>query len=122
MKTLLFFLIAAALLSLASAHMEMTNPAPLRSKYNPFTTDVDFDMTNPLKTDGSNFPCKGYQSLLDTPQGASVALWQPGETHTLSLAGSALHGGGSCQASLSYDRGCSVGCAGGGGGVCVDVV
>lgn len=93
------------LLGLVSAHMEMINPPPFRSKDNPYTTDVDFDMTNPLKTDGSNFPCKGYHSLFDTPQGASVATWQPGEVHTLTLSGSALHSGGSCQASLSYDRG-----------------
>lgn len=94
-----------ALCGLAVGHMEMTNPPPFRSRSNPFTTEIDYDMTNPLNHAGSNFPCKGYHNLFDTPQGASVATWQPGETHTLSLSGSALHGGGSCQASISYDRG-----------------
>lgn len=106
MKT---FAIAAilALISTATAHMEMTNPPPIRSKYNPFTTNIDYDMINPLDKSGSNFPCKGYHTLFDTPQGASVATWQPGETHTISLAGSATHNGGSCQVSISYDRGAS---------------
>lgn len=99
------YAVTAALCGLAEAHMEMINPPPFRSRDNPFTTEIDYDMTNPLNRDGSNFPCKGYHNLFDTPQGASVATWQPGETHTIVLSGSTFHGGGSCQASISYDRG-----------------
>jgi hypothetical protein len=105
MKSFLGLSLVGLLASTASAHMEVTNPPPFRSKNNPHTTDIDYSMTNPLSQSGSDFPCKGYHSLLDTPQGASVADWQPGGTYSFSLAGSATHNGGSCQVSLSYDRG-----------------
>lgn len=99
--------VALLLSSVCSAHMEMSWPPPFRSKYNPYTTSVDYDMTSPLSASGSNYPCKGYQSLLDTPQGKSVVTWQPGQTYNMTIVGGATHGGGSCQASLSYDRGAS---------------
>ncbi|KEY63903.1 hypothetical protein S7711_10209 [Stachybotrys chartarum IBT 7711] len=105
MKTFAITSIVCILASGVTAHMQMMDPAPLRSKSNPHTTDADYSMTSPLLADGSNFPCKGYQSLLGTPQGASVATWQPGEKKSFTLAGTAVHGGGSCQASLSYDKG-----------------
>ena len=90
---------------MADAHMEVTYPPPFRSKYNSFTTNIDYDMTNPLSGSGSNFPCKGYHSLWDTAQGRSVATWTAGQTYNFTLAGSATHNGGSCQVSLSYDKG-----------------
>ncbi|ROT42791.1 putative endoglucanase [Sodiomyces alkalinus F11] len=85
--------------------MEMTWPPPFRSRHNPFTTDIDYSMTNPLSSSGSDFPCKGYHRLLDTAQGGSVVEWEAGQSYGLTLGGSATHNGGSCQASLSYDRG-----------------
>lgn len=91
--------------ALAAAHMQMSYPPPFRSQYNPYTTSIDYDMTNPLAASGSNYPCKGYHSLLNTPQGRSVATWSAGGTYNFSLVGSATHNGGSCQASLSYDQG-----------------
>ncbi|KAM3447807.1 hypothetical protein MY3296_008377 [Beauveria thailandica] len=91
--------------SLTAAHMQMTNPAPFRSKHNPYTTDVDWNMNGPLEASGANFPCKGYHRLLNTPQGRSVATWKAGGRYTFSVEGSATHNGGSCQASLSYDGG-----------------
>lgn len=100
--------IAASLLGLmagANAHMEISNPAPFRSKFNSFTTDIDYSMTNPLSASGSDFPCKGYHNLLDTPQGQSVANYQPGQKYSFTITGSATHNGGSCQVSLSFDRG-----------------
>ncbi|KAG9257488.1 uncharacterized protein F5Z01DRAFT_392097 [Emericellopsis atlantica] len=93
------------LAGLASAHMEMKNPPPFRSKFNDFTTDVDYSMTSPLNAGGSDFPCKGYQSLMGTPQGQSVINYQPGQTYTFTITGGTPHNGGSCQASLSYDSG-----------------
>ncbi|KAJ2976937.1 hypothetical protein NQ176_g4652 [Zarea fungicola] len=87
--------------------MQMSWPPPFRSEYNPYTTDIDYSMTSPLDANGDNYPCKGYQSLLDTPQGQSVVTWQPGQTYNMTIVGSATHEGGSCQASLSYDRGAS---------------
>jgi hypothetical protein len=93
---------------LVSAHMDMLYPPPLKSKFNPFAkaaNDIDSDMTSPLSASGSNYPCKGYQSLLGTPEGASVATFAPGNKYNLTIEGGAFHDGGSCQASLSYDKG-----------------
>ncbi|RHZ63230.1 uncharacterized protein CDV56_107179 [Aspergillus thermomutatus] len=88
--------------SLAAAHMEMSWPYPLRSRFDPQTTDIDYSMTSPLDSDGSNFPCKGYQT--NTPWRAT-AQYTAGQTYNMTLSGSATHGGGSCQLSLSYDNG-----------------
>ncbi|PNS15714.1 hypothetical protein CAC42_4166 [Sphaceloma murrayae] len=56
----------------------------------------------PLNSDGSDFPCKGYE--YDTIQGPT-AEYVPGQTYNMTLAGSIMHGGGSCQIALSYDQG-----------------
>jgi hypothetical protein len=93
------------LAGLASAHMEMKNPPPLRSKFNQFTTEVDYSMTSPLNADGADFPCKGYNSLIGTPQGQSVINYQPSQNYAFTITGSTPHDGGSCQASLSFDGG-----------------
>lgn len=93
---------------LVSAHMEMLFPPPLKSKFNPAAKasgNIDSDMTSPLAGSGSNYPCKGYQSLLGTPEGASVVTFAPGSKYNFTITGGAFHGGGSCQASLSYDKG-----------------
>ncbi|KAK3308449.1 uncharacterized protein B0T15DRAFT_410891 [Chaetomium strumarium] len=86
--------------------MEMTYPPPLKSKANPYSgTNVDYSMTSPLKADGSDFPCKGYLSLLDAPEGKAVASWTAGGEYNFTISGGAAHGGGSCQAALSVDGG-----------------
>ncbi|KAH6608018.1 extracellular [Trichoderma cornu-damae] len=98
--------VVLGLVTVANGHMEMKSPPPLRSKFNPNSgSDIDYSMTAPLSASGSDFPCKGYQKLLGTPEGASVATWAPGGSYGFTVTGSANHGGGSCQASLSYDRG-----------------
>lgn len=102
--------IVAAVLGLAAVvngHMEMISPLPFRSKYNPALTapDIDYSMTAPLNNTGIDFPCKGYHNLLGTPQGASAATWAPGGSYSFTVTGNANHDGGSCQASLSYDKG-----------------
>ncbi|RKU41513.1 hypothetical protein DL546_003866 [Coniochaeta pulveracea] len=95
-----------ALAATVSAHMEMSYPPPFKSKYNPFANgDIDYSNTSPLSADGSNYPCKGYQSLLGTSAGASVATFAPGQTGNITIVGGAYHNGGSCQISLSYDKG-----------------
>jgi hypothetical protein len=86
---------------LAHAHMEMTSPAPFRSKFNKHVTNIEYTMNSPLGV----FPCKGFHSDLGTPAGASVATWQSGSQQSFTVTGGASHGGGSCQASLSYDGG-----------------
>jgi hypothetical protein len=41
-------------ISVASAHIELSWPYPLRSKFNPYTPQdlIDYDMINPLKANG----------------------------------------------------------------------
>ncbi|KAI4518066.1 hypothetical protein K525DRAFT_209447 [Schizophyllum commune Loenen D] len=83
----------------------MTAPPPLRSKHNEHAdqAQVDYSMTSPLEASGSNFPCKGY--LKDTTGKDSVASWQAGSSQQVTLEGSAIHEGGSCQLSISEDEG-----------------
>ena len=98
-------LMATLLAGSAAAHMQMDFPAPFRSKANPFTTNVDYSMQAPLSPDGSNYPCKGYHSDLGTDAGRPTANFAQGQTYNISIVGGAPHGGGSCQISLSYDKG-----------------
>ena len=99
-------LAALALASATNAHMEMSFPPPLRSKFNSHAKNADYSMTAPL-TGAAQFPCKGYQSdMADTSgAGASVVDWAPGAKVNFTIVGGATHGGGSCQAALSYDQG-----------------
>jgi len=101
-------LFTASLIGSALAHMQMVDPAPIRSKANPNAAagTVDFDMSAPLAPDGSNFPCKGYLGDLGQTDAASVGQWAPGSSQSFKLdSGGAPHGGGSMQASLSFDQG-----------------
>ncbi|KAM0561793.1 hypothetical protein ACHAPJ_002964 [Fusarium lateritium] len=79
----------ASLASMASAHMLMANPKPYGTPDN-----------SPLKADGSNFPCKGITN--DGASGGNV--YKQGSTQQLSFTGQAVHGGGSCQVSLTTDK------------------
>ncbi|KAE8379607.1 hypothetical protein BDV26DRAFT_303619 [Aspergillus bertholletiae] len=100
MKGLAF--VCGLLATSVSAHMQMSKPYPIRSPFNKDATGPkDYSYTNPLSTSGSDYPCKGYAN--DTFQ--SVATYTPGQEYDLELEGSATHGGGSCQVSLSYDKG-----------------
>ncbi|RDA93005.1 hypothetical protein CP533_5493 [Ophiocordyceps camponoti-saundersi (nom. inval.)] len=99
---------AAALVgfvSLAQAHMEMMYPPPLRSGYNPYTEDQDWDMISPLQSDGQDYPCRGSLHLVGTPQGRVVAEWTAGQEYNVTITGNTPHSGGSCQVSLSTDHG-----------------
>ena len=80
----------------------MSNPYPLRSPLNKESSgQKDYSYTNPLSTDGSDYPCKGYAQ----DKFNSVATYSPGKEYDLELQGSATHNGGSCQIGLSYDQG-----------------
>lgn len=79
----------------ASAHMHLTSPIPLDHE--------DPDNNRPLELDGSDFPCKG---LVHKAAEAEPSLtWTAGSFASFSIKGGAIHGGGSCQASLSVDGG-----------------
>ena len=78
-------------------------PSPMESKYDPYVNpaDIDYSYTSPLNSDGSNFPCKGYQ----TNQEPTVATYTAGQSYFVNITGTASHNGGSCQLSISYDGG-----------------
>ena len=104
MKPSAFLTIGLGLAVRSSGHMLVSYPPALRWEGNPNvpTTEIDYDLTSPLN---SNFPCKGYQNDLGSDLGAAVATWEASGSYNFTLLGSATHNGGSCQASLSYDKG-----------------
>lgn len=81
---------AIAFSGTVSGHMVMATPKPF-GKPN----------SNPLDKAGSDFPCKVSNGVYDT-QGIINNMPQ-GSSQKLSFTGSAVHGGGSCQVSLSAD-------------------
>ncbi|KAL9070548.1 MAG: hypothetical protein Q9161_004845 [Pseudevernia consocians] len=70
-----------------NAHMILGSPPPYGSPDN-----------SPLVADGSNFPCKATSNA-----GAIVTEMAIGAPQPLWFIGSAVHGGGSCQISLTTD-------------------
>ncbi|KIW12855.1 hypothetical protein PV08_08042 [Exophiala spinifera] len=107
-STLVLSSLLTCLPLLTNAHMQMSWPYPLRSPLDPDVPyyDKDYSMTSPLLADGSDFSCKHYQ-FSDTYDQANVikATYYAGNTYNMSIAGTAVHNGGSCQLSLSYDNG-----------------
>ncbi|KAK0720200.1 hypothetical protein B0H67DRAFT_486700 [Lasiosphaeris hirsuta] len=85
-------------------HMLMSDPPSLRFKGNPHSSNPDYSLTSPL-SGAASYPCKGYHTLIGSPEGAPVASWGAGETHSMTITGGAPHGGGSCQVSISVDGG-----------------
>ncbi|KAI9722981.1 MAG: hypothetical protein M1812_001430 [Candelaria pacifica] len=88
-------IIAAALYFLSSvdAHMIMRTPTPFGK------ANLD---NSPLDLTGKDFPCKQRPGVYDA-QGASNPM-PLGSSQVLSFTGSAVHGGGSCQISITYDK------------------
>lgn len=75
------------LVASASAHVKMNTP-------NVWTVD-----NGPLFDTGENFPCKGV--AYDTSVERNVL--KKGQSQPMKFTGSAVHGGGSCQVSLTTD-------------------
>jgi hypothetical protein len=81
----------------------MEEPSPLRDPHSNRTKEPkDYNILTPLKQDGSDFPCKGYQ--WNTPL-TPVRTYEAGGSYEMRLKGGSTHGGGSCQIGLSYDNG-----------------
>jgi len=74
----------------ANAHMKMGTPVP----WGPISNA-------PLAGDGSDFPCKNV--AYDWSGSAQINVIQKGQSSPLTFIGSAVHGGGSCQLSLTTD-------------------
>ncbi|KAF1994852.1 lytic polysaccharide monooxygenase [Amniculicola lignicola CBS 123094] len=84
-------LMAAALAAGVNAHMYLEFPVP----YGNSTIN-----SSPLERFGSDYPCKQRPGVYEVTK---MNEWNAGETKEVSFIGSAVHGGGSCQFSITTD-------------------
>ncbi|CAD0113824.1 unnamed protein product [Aureobasidium uvarum] len=83
-----------ALIAKSNAHVVMNTPTPYG-----FSTL----QTSPLNGQGYNFPCQsGSRANAFDATGVSNPM-KVGEDNDLKFTGSAVHGGGSCQLSVTYE-------------------
>lgn len=85
------FGIVWAIFASAFAHVMLENPVP----YGRPTLN-----NSPLDSTGADFPCKLRPGVYDVTQ---MNYWTAGEAQTIRFLGSAVHGGGSCQFSVTED-------------------
>jgi hypothetical protein len=83
---------AALLPSLASAHVAFIKPESV------FTLHDGFDLF-PIGTP-DQYPC----FVREGSDSSKIPTYEPGSTQSIGLQGSAIHGGGSCQISITYDN------------------
>lgn len=88
------FAVAAAcsLASIAEGHILMASPVRATS---PAATN------GPLEADGSNYPCQLTPGQTLAGESTSMEL---GSQQPLNFIGQSVHGGGSCQISITYDE------------------
>ncbi len=92
LSKLFMFRYCLVLATTCNAHMVMNVPTPYgKSSLN----------NSPLNGDGSDYPCKQRGGVYNA-EGANNIM-ELGSTQQLSFKGSAVHGGGSCQVSITYD-------------------
>lgn len=87
---------AAAAADPSKRHVQLVTPTPFAW--------VQYGPTNPLRPDGSDYPCKvpaGDAFTLADGGAASPTEVVAGAAHAVRLAGWAVHGGGSCQFALA---------------------
>ncbi|KAI5811561.1 hypothetical protein DFH27DRAFT_34364 [Peziza echinospora] len=92
-------LVALAAMPAVQAHIALVNPPPINHPLNKFAVQKDTDYLSPISQ-----ICKGYHKLTGAAM-TPVATWPAGSSQKFELTGSAIHGGGSCQASISEDGG-----------------
>ncbi|KAF8465015.1 hypothetical protein BDZ91DRAFT_728401 [Kalaharituber pfeilii] len=85
----------AALLTSANAHVLLTNPGTYGGLGQDNVASLDYY--------GRDFPC-GVSRFDSTMDGTDGPTLLPGESASVTLAGTAVHGGGSCQVSITYDQ------------------
>ncbi|KAI9809485.1 MAG: hypothetical protein M1826_003876 [Phylliscum demangeonii] len=82
----------AALLATAQGHMLLAEPVPM---------GASTLLNGPINQD--NYPCQSTRANAFDDTGANTAM-ALGSTQKLRFKGSAVHGGGSCQVSITYDK------------------
>ncbi|KAF4301257.1 hypothetical protein GTA08_BOTSDO07276 [Botryosphaeria dothidea] len=111
-------LLAICGLTAVHAHMQLEYPPPFNASNNPHRTGpADNIYVYPAGCCGredTKATCRGYLSLLGTPEGAPVATWAAGSKVTWNITGDpaitlndlgGTHYGGSCQVGFSTDGG-----------------
>lgn len=83
-------------------HISMSYPPSRKSRFNSYyvsRNDVNYNLRSPLNAqpDFFTFPCKGFG------MGKPTTFFEDNKI-TITLEGTAIHGGGHCQFGISYDN------------------